>query len=88
VRSLRDDARRLHEVPVLKRQRLPAQDARLERPQRQAEDEDHRRHAARLQVGRDDDEQRDCRDDEEDVRQEVDRLVDEAARVGGEDAEH
>ena len=34
-----------------------------------------------------DDEQRDRRDDEEDVRQEVDRVVDDAARVRREDAQ-
>ncbi len=75
------------EVAALQRQRLAAQDPRLERPEDEREDDDHRPHAAVLQVAGDDDEQRDRRDDEEDVDQEVDDLVDEPADVGGGDAE-
>ena len=48
---------------------------------------DHRPHAAVLEVAGDDDEQRDRRNDEEDVDQEVHDVVDEPARVRGGDAE-
>ena len=90
-----DDARgrfaghlgRLHEVTAAQGESLPAQDARLECPERQSEDEDHRRHAAGLQIRRDHDQQRDRRDDEEDVRREVDDVVDDPARVRGENAQ-
>jgi len=75
---LAGDLRRLHEVAALERQGLSAQDARLERPERQPQDEDHRRHPARFEVARDDDQERDRRNDEEDVGQEVDDLVDDA----------
>ena len=69
-----------HEVAVLQRQRLAPQDARLERPEHDGEDDDHRSHPARVQVAREDDQERNRRDDEEDVGQEVDALVPQAAR--------
>ena len=86
--GLAGDLRCEHEVAVPQQQRLASEDARLERPEGQREDQDHRQGAAASQVGRDDDQERDRRDDEEDVREEVDDLVDQSARVGGEDAEH
>ena len=79
--------RREDEVAVLQRQRLPAQDPRLERPEHERDHDEHRRHAAALQEAGGDHEQRDRRDDEEDVDEQVDDVVDEPARVGGGDAE-
>src|SRR5437667_389691 len=69
------------------RQRLPAQDPGLERPEDERQDDGHGRHPTALQVPGGDDEERYRRDREEDVRQEVDDLVDEPARVGGGDPE-
>ena len=65
-----DDARRRlprglrgeDEVAALQRQRLPAQDPGLERPEDEREDDGHRRHPAALQVPRGDDEERNRRD--------------------------
>jgi hypothetical protein len=78
---------RQDEVAVLQGQRLPAQNPRLERPEDEREHEHHRPHPAVAQVRGDDDEQRDRRNHEKHVRQEVDNLVDDPAHVGGGDAE-
>ena len=71
--ALAGDLRGEHEVAVDDRERLAAQDARLDRPGREAEDQHHDHRAARRDEGRDHDQQRQRRDDEEDVREQVDR---------------
>src|SRR5439155_2966121 len=76
-----------NEVPALQRQRLTAQDPGLERPEDEREDDGHRPHATALQVPRGDDEERNRRNREEDVRQEVHDLVDEPTGVRGGDSE-
>ena len=79
--------RREHEVAVAERERLPAQDPRLDCPRRKADDQHEHHRPPVLHEGRDHDQQRQGGDDEEDVRDEVDDVVDPAAAVGGEEPE-
>ena len=87
-RRLTGGLRRQDEVAALEREGLTAEDARLERPEDEREDDRHRTHALCLEVDGDDDEERDRRDGEEDIREQVDELVDDAAGIRGGDAEN
>src|SRR5215218_1393262 len=79
---LPSDAGGLEEVPVPQRERLGAQLPGAVGPAGDHQDADHHRQAALPGVRRDHDDQRERRDDEEDVRDRRERAVGEPAQVG------
>src|SRR5579859_2816057 len=78
---------RLEEVPVAQRQRLRAQLPGGIRPAGEGQHRDHDQRAGAVQVTRDDDEQREQRDDQQHVGDDVQHSVPEAAQVGGSDSD-
>jgi hypothetical protein len=85
---LAGDARRQDELALPEPERLTTQHARLDRPAGEADDQRHRPRPRMVEEGADHDQERERRDDDEDVGRQVDHVVDKTALVGGEEPEH
>ena len=79
--------RDVHELPRLQRERLRPDRPRRPRPRRQPDEDRLGRVAVHVDVRGDDDEDRERRDDEDDVREHVQDVVDPAAPIAGGEAD-
>ena len=83
----RSATRDVHELPRLQRERLGSDRPRRPRPRRQPDQDRLGRVAVHVDVRGDDDEDRQRRDDEDDVREHVQDVVDPASSIAGREAD-